>query len=312
MRHGIAVIVTFAFSHLVVGCGGGYEPGTIPAGDDGASSSSPSSPASGSVETPSNAPKPTANAATIPASSTTPQDPGTTPATCSAPATGATAYVDHVAGTDDPSHGGSAGACAYRTLTYALSVAKGNIALAAGDYPSQGESLPFVLRGRQSLVCDPSSPAHLSFVAWATPTRNGSPLASVVAFEGQANAVSGCVLDGAGNADVVCIDIRSSAATGDTQRVTGTSLTACGAIGVQIQDRITGVVIENSSFASAQLGIAVGRATGALIENNRFAHSSGADISCTDRTPNAVTGSGNFGVDNAPPSCVSCAACPFL
>ena len=70
-------------------------------------------------------------------------------------------YVDAVAGTDDPSHGGVPGSGAWKTITYALSQVSGaaenpaTLHVAAGTYNvSLGESFPFNMKEYVSLQGD--------------------------------------------------------------------------------------------------------------------------------------------------------------
>lgn len=313
MRRTIAIVIGVVLSQGVVGCAGSAGPGVDGSGDttgapaasssagsgDGASASSASGTFGGSIDV-------------AGPSGGSPSSSSSTPSTCAALSAGATAYVDHASGIDDPAHGGADGACAFRTLTYALSHASGTIALAAGDYPSLGETLPFELHGRQALQCNPAVPATLRFDASAMPSRGGSPLATVVRFAGDANAISGCAIDGAAREDVVCVEIASTAAKGAQHAVTSSTLSACWGVGVEIGDHVKGAVVRGNGFYGADLAIAIGRGTNASIESNAFHATRSADIYCMDNAPNAVTGSGNGDGAGGAPVCVDCASCPLL
>ncbi|MFO0670740.1 MAG: hypothetical protein U0235_14100 [Polyangiaceae bacterium] len=65
-------------------------------------------------------------------------------------------YVDHILGRDDDAHGGAAGGCAYRTISYALEHAPSDIYLAHGNYPGNvhEDDKPLYLTGNQVLHGD--------------------------------------------------------------------------------------------------------------------------------------------------------------
>src|SRR5262249_54065177 len=81
--------------------------------------------------------------------------PGPDMTTCVPSSPSVKQYVDPALGMDSIDHGAGPGPCAYKTITYALQHATGPIALAKATYSAaSGETLPFILNGTQSLLCD--------------------------------------------------------------------------------------------------------------------------------------------------------------
>jgi hypothetical protein len=71
-------------------------------------------------------------------------------------------YVDPALGTDDLQHGGSPGAGAWKTVTFALAHAHAAIHLDDGTYDhASGETFPLALSGMQELVGGASLGAHI-------------------------------------------------------------------------------------------------------------------------------------------------------
>jgi parallel beta-helix repeat protein len=218
-------------------------------------------------------------------------------APCVAPAQGAIHYVDPIQGVDDTTHGGP-GACAYRSITFATTIAQGQIALAAGTYSTQnGESVPIKLVGTQQVLCDY--------------TGTQAKIVGGFVFAGTSNVLQGCIIDG--NKQVqACVEIEANGSTSNPHLISNCDISNCTAPGI-------GNGINTSSFVTVQsntihdcpfAGIYWAAGSTATMINNRFQNDGTTDIICPGaNTPN-VTGSGNIDVGtSAMPSCNGCTNC---
>ena len=247
-----------------------------------------------------------------PASGDSVQGSGQDGTSCAQASPNAMAYVDETAGSDDAEHGGAAGSCAYKTLTYALAHAQGSIVLAAGNYPGPGDTLPFVLGGRQALVCDRESPAVIGYDASAVADREGSavaPLVPLVRLAGTGNTVNGCTFDGLDDATVACVDVAPTSTRGHT--VENDTFEGCGGVGVLVEDDVQGAAVRGNRFERTELGVSFGARVSGAITGNAFSGAGAADIECADHDGRNVSGGDNTR-DNGSATCVDCAACPFL
>lgn len=79
-------------------------------------------------------------------------------ATCAPSTASQTLFVDPVAGTDDANHGAAPGACANKSITFALGRGTGRINLSpTGTYQAPTETFPLVLGGTQIVDGDPNA-----------------------------------------------------------------------------------------------------------------------------------------------------------
>src|SRR5262249_41814446 len=99
-------------------------------------------------------------------------------------------FVDPVDGWDDLRYGGGEGACASRTLTWALKGA-GPVTAAAGTYAAPAETPPFVVDGTKSLHCRPGATLRGSGSSAPAGTE-----AVAVALAGLGNTIEGCTVIG--------------------------------------------------------------------------------------------------------------------
>jgi hypothetical protein len=230
---------------------------------------------------------------------------GGAPADCGAPAD-AIHYVDHAQGTDDPQHGGGPGACAYRTLTYALTQATGEIALAPDTYQGDiaGETLPFLLTGHQSLTCDAFGTKATLHIQPNQGTYDG-----VVQLAGTGNTVKGCVIDG-GAFGGFCAVVSASAAPGSQHTITESRFTNCDNVALQVAPNASNIVISHNEFELGFLSILWnGDHASASITDNTFTANLGNDVYCETPSP-GITGSGNVRGGGAI-LCEGCANCSF-
>src|SRR6185369_7449520 len=102
---------------------------------------------------------------------------------------------------DDAVHGAAAGACAYKTLAFALGKGDKEISLAASTYSAPDGGVQ--LLGAQELLCNN-----------ATIVPAGGVNVPNIAFAGTSNAVRDCTVKGGGN----CIEVRTKA-TGATRHL---------------------------------------------------------------------------------------------
>jgi hypothetical protein len=217
-------------------------------------------------------------------------------------------YVDPAAGTDDPAHGGNMGACAYRSLTYALSQTMGQIMLATATYSAQsGEAFPIVLRGDQKIWC--------SFGQGPRATIRGkgryAPLATDATFvmEGNTNEIHDCIIDGGGGAGS-CVDAVASGSQAAANIVQNADLGNCGDVGLQIENGVAGVWLFSSKVHGNRTGVLLlGGQDRCLLNQNMFS-TNGTDIVCRDSGAR-VYGGFNGGEGGSKPTCQMCDSCPF-
>jgi hypothetical protein len=217
-------------------------------------------------------------------------------------------YVDPAAGTDDPAHGGNMGACAYRSLTYALSQATGQIMLATATYSAQsGEVFPIVLRGDQKIWC--------SFGQGPRATIRGkgryAPLSTDATFvmEGNTNEIHDCIIDGGGGSGS-CVDAVASGSQAAANIVQNADLGDCGDVGLQVENGVAGVWLFSSKVHDNRTGVLLlGGQDRCLLNQNMFS-TNGTDIVCRDSGAK-VYGGFNGGEGGSKPTCQMCASCPF-
>ena len=231
----------------------------------------------------------------------------TTPAGGCALIANENAYVDHRLGSDDDAHGGGPGACAYRTLSYALANATDNIniELAAGDtYQGgvAGETLPFRLTGLQILRCNGATLENAADQG----TYDG-----IVQFSGDSNGVDTCRFEGLAWGGY-CLNVNSTGPDGVfPHQVLATTFSNCANVAISIGAGFGGVSISNSTFTMNYVSIyPTGTHAGISIVDNTFAGVGGGDdVVCDDAEP-GITGSGNVR-DGATIMCGVCGGCPF-
>jgi hypothetical protein len=224
-----------------------------------------------------------------------------------------TVYVDPANGTDDRNHGGGKGACAYKTLTYALDATQGSareIDLASGTYSAAtGETLPFVLTGRQKLAC---ALATLEGEAlWASGPAVGDANRATVVLDGTSNTLDHCKIAGdrrstqAGN----CVLVATDGAANAPHTITYGDIQACGFLGARVNG--TQLVVNETSLYNSANGI--GWLAGAdggrpdptgQLDQDWFSGNTDSDIYCADTDP-GVTGATNHIED----PCVGCSNC---
>jgi hypothetical protein len=223
---------------------------------------------------------------------------------CAASDAGDTHYVDPNAGTDDATHGGGPGACAFKTLNYATGVAMGGIELAPVDYTDTNTTFPIVLTGYQSIDCWDDD-AMLSARITGSGTH-GATTASIV-VNGTQNWVGGCTMDGGTTAGVgIVID---SVADNDGHGI-GWNNVQGYATGIQVSTtggnaNINNCTLHDNSVAGLSFA---GTGQSGTIDDNTFENNP-TDISCADASPN-VSGSGNMH-STATLTCSTCANCSF-
>jgi hypothetical protein len=218
---------------------------------------------------------------------------------CSPPSSPTGAFVDGANGVDDPSHGGAPGACAYRTITYALANAPRRIAVAAGTYSAAtGETLPFILSGRQGLFCTDAT------LAGQAPYQNARATAVLT---GTANTLSDCTFVGDDRSGA-CVLVASDG-TRAGHDLEGLDVSHCGDVGVAIEGTL--VQVADGFFHDSDRGVAWttnADPTGEL-NDNTFANNAIEDIECTQADDNVTGGGNQDGTDV--PTCDGCGMCPF-
>lgn len=207
-------------------------------------------------------------------------------ANCSPPAPGATIYVNAATGINGPQFGASP-ACPVRTLDYALSVADGDIMVAAGDYPIVST---IVLGTGQQLICDPADPARIM----------GQPLLGTshkaIRLSGNGSGVQNCMIEGEGTTPGYCIDID-----GTNALVSGTMISNCGGAAIRSAGTaptyLNNVIDNDNSHMFFQLPYATATAIG-----NTFIGTPQYNVHCNESTAQ-IAGSGNTGTEGCNPNC---------
>jgi hypothetical protein len=216
-------------------------------------------------------------------------------------------YVDPTLGVDDPLHGAQGGTCAYKTLTYALAHAQGQIVLAYANYQGDvaGEALPFLLSGAQQLKCDSGGGKAILKAAASAGSYSG-----VVNLAGTNNVVDGCSIDGNGHGGY-CVVLSSSATSPATpHQVTNCEVKNCGNVAVHVDDLTDNVELSQNELTLNGLAILWdGTHTGSTILNNTFTANTGFDVYCATSSP-GITGSGNV-AGGGSIQCQGCASCAF-
>jgi len=218
---------------------------------------------------------------------------------CPVASTAGNAFVDGALGADDDSHGGSPGACAYKTITFAVARATRSILVAAGTYSeANGETLPLVLTGRQGILCTDAT---------IEGQGHSSSMGATVVFDGTANVLSDCTLVG-DDAAGACVLVESDGSRSGHD-IESVDASHCGDAAV----RVTGTLVEiqDSNFHDSDRGIWWNGQTSGDMSNNTFSNNSIDDIACDDGDADpGVTGSNNTD-GSGDPSCDVCGACPF-
>lgn len=219
---------------------------------------------------------------------------------CQAPNVQADHYVDPVNGTDDPAFGGASGACAYRTIGYALSQAEGRIELAFGTYDTTQETFPIVLQGERRLECNRDDMDNRATIVGSGDYMGVS--ATIVAA-GASNDVRNCDLDGGGAADVVFY--VATLGQGNNPHELRDCDVHGGVDGVVVDSMADEVRVRDSTLRGF-----TGRAVGVdrldanvNLDGNTFQNNT-VDLVCADASQN-VDGQGNQGLG----TCQVCQEC---
>jgi hypothetical protein len=237
--------------------------------------------------------------------------------TCTPPDSAmANQYVNPITGFDDPQHGGTKGLCAYKTLTYALTRARGPIELASGIYGAPAERLPFVLTDFQTIRCFDLVPIRPTLRG--VPADDGTGVRSVVKMAGMYNEIFECIIDGIGGYDTgagkegACVHVASPGSAS----INGADIHDCGRTGVS--GGPSGLflpLIQRATIHHNKIGVLVpdeaATSTGGRIDSSVF-QSNDTDIYCSSPSP-SVSGFGNTNPasGDGKATCTGCLNCPF-
>jgi hypothetical protein len=214
---------------------------------------------------------------------------------CAPSSAGDTQYVDPAKGTDDVQHGGGTGACAYKTITFALTHAGGDVVLFKADYQAPAETFPLVLNGSQKLLCN-----------GAVLRGSGGTNKDTVEFQGTANGLDQCMIDGQ-QAGTMCVYVSHPSASGSVHTISKCDVQKCGTTAVYVA--AGDLAISASNIHEAPLDGILWYGTTGSMTGNQFSGNT-RDISCGTATSGAITGSGNAR-GGGPTVCYMCANCPF-
>lgn len=224
---------------------------------------------------------------------------GPAPSSCPAITESGGVFVD-AHGTDDASHGGGTGTCAYKTITYALAHFDRTIAVSAGTYSAAtGEAFPLVMTGQQTISCASPSTGIIQGQADYQGTH------ATIVITGTSNVVTHCGIVGDSTTGA-CVLVKS-AGTGDGHDIDLDDASKCGDTAYRIEQ--SGVVLEGSWGHESGHGVvwAAGGLTGQL-KNNLFWNNSSTDITCS-AGDDGVTGNNNDDSYNDPVTCSVCDNC---
>jgi hypothetical protein len=214
---------------------------------------------------------------------------------CAPLSSGGPRYVDPASGTDDAQHGGGSGSCAYKTITFATAHASGDIILAKATYQAPAENFPLVLEGTQKLLCN-----------GATLRGSGGANKDTVEFQGTANGIDQCVIDGQ-QAGSMCVYVSHASATGSVHTISKCDIQKCGVTAVYVASG--NLAVTGSSIHEAPLDGILWYGTSGSMTGNQFSGNT-RDITCPTPPGAGITGSGNSN-GGGPPVCSMCANCPF-
>jgi hypothetical protein len=221
-------------------------------------------------------------------------------ASCAATSASADHFVDAVLGTDDARHGGGSGACAYKTVAYALTQAQARIVLV----PGQTYSGPFTLASAQSLDGDPTGSGQATLTA---PTQFGGGAIVTIAASAAGNTLRNLIVDGGGN-QIDCVDVLS--AGGAT--IERAELRGC-TFAVKAKPGADKVAVTSSSIHDVGWGVDLQGGMGHSIRQNRISANPYSVLCAYDNaamTPLAgASGCGNSLVMG---ECNGCGACTAL
>jgi hypothetical protein len=227
---------------------------------------------------------------------------GPGPSSCPAVMEATGVFVDGASGVDDATHGGAAGACAYKTISYALAHFDRAITVGAGTYSAAtGETFPLVLTGRQTVTCTSYSTTTIKGQAAYQASR-----ASVV-LSGSVNQLSHCGVVGDDTTGSCVLVTSSGSGNGHTLDYDEASL--CGGAAYRIEG--DNVLVQGSWGHDSEHGIVwAGTGQTGQMLNNLLWNNTGDDITCSS-PDNGVTGSGNDDSYNDPLTCSTCGNCDF-
>jgi len=209
--------------------------------------------------------------------------------------------VDGVGGVDAADHG-EPGACAYKTITYALAHATGQINLAPATYSS--EVWPLVLTGAQQIACNPNGTGR------ATIKMVNLIGDTVIKLNGSQNVLTDCIVNGNIN-PVACIQVTmSGSSTATPNSLINLDIGDCNSADVLVGTDVGNVRIQNSVIHGSNFGVLWDSGASGQMLTNSFTTGVLTDIICQD-SGTGVSGSGN--TDSAQPgsvpTCSHCTAC---
>jgi hypothetical protein len=227
-------------------------------------------------------------------------------------------FVDPMYGTDDLDHGGAYGRCGFKTLTYALAHATGEIALQTATYAAATEHFPIVLTGTQQLLCKYKNSGAATIQGTAPYARTGT--ATAIALEGTQNVIDACHVTDLTYSGTTCVLLYSNG-----HAIRNADLGPCGTtsgIAVYALAGVGSFSVASTRMHDSHIGaFLIGSNTGTL-QSNTFAANWAEDITCGasgDAGFGSVAGSGNTsdfggndaGISPGKPNCTYCPNCPF-
>jgi hypothetical protein len=213
-------------------------------------------------------------------------------------------FVDRQLGTDDELHGGTAGACAFRTLGYALAHATTSISLNGTDIYQggvDGVALPIRLTGMQQLFCNGSVLENAA---------DQGTYEGIVQFTGMQNGVTSCVFEGLGWGGNL-LSVNSVSDPNGTHFAVDSGFDNGGNVAIWVAPGADNLDIEYNIFSMNNVSILAGGSHANLrIAANTFSGGGGGyDVVCDDIEP-GITGASNTR-DGGAITCGVCGGCPF-
>ncbi len=216
--------------------------------------------------------------------------------TCPAVADEDPHYVDGAKGTDVAGNGGASGACAFRTMTYALAHSKGTLRVAGGTYPTPSEPIPLLLQGTQGVDCP--SDGSAVFVNQYNYGPQG-----LLSLSGTANFIRACTIQGRDSGGFA-IGVTSSGATLTPHRIEDCQFIDAFGEAIYVSKNVANLRIDRNSFTRGNTGVLLDSGTsGVSLTANTFSGTS-RDLFCY-----GATVGGGLNTSGGGP--IICAMCPF-
>jgi parallel beta-helix repeat protein len=213
-------------------------------------------------------------------------------------------YVDGTLGTDTPGNGGSSGAGAWKTITYALSQVSGThtINVAAGTYSKSTETFPLVMKDNVSLTGAGADVTILDGIYFTSPYVCIMQFIDVVGVTVDGFTITGGTSTGSGGGIYILSDYDYCNPIFKNCRITHNYTTSWGGgvsasyTGSTYAPKFINCIIDNNTAEDDGGGVYLSDNTAAQFYN----------CTITANTANGYYGGGGFGLATSTPTLVNC------